>query len=51
MAGQTTNREDIEAMAELIREKKHWSVRGYYRRLAQTMIDCGYIDDEGNILP
>lgn len=50
MAGQTTNDEDIQAMAEIVRLKEHWGVRGYYRRLAQTMIDCGYISDEGAIL-
>lgn len=50
MSGQTTNEEDVQAMAELVRLKEHWRVRGYYRRLAQTMIDCGYISDEGNIL-
>ena len=50
LAGQTTMADDIQAMAELVQNREHWRVRGYYRRLAQTMIDCQYIDDEGNIL-
>jgi len=47
MAGQTTIGEDVQAMAELIQLKEHLRVRGYYRRLAQTMIDGGWITDEG----
>lgn len=49
MAGQTAMEEDVQAMAELVRHKEHWQVRGYYRRLAQTMIDGGWIDEEGNV--
>jgi hypothetical protein len=50
LAGQADDTETIAAMSDLIRTKEHHSVRGYYRRLAQTLIDCGYVDDEGHIL-
>jgi hypothetical protein len=49
MAGETTVEEDVLAMSELIQLKEHWKVRGYYRRLAQTMIDGGWIADEGTL--
>lgn len=42
--------EILEAMADCVKKGLHYSVRGYYRRLAQTMMDAGYIDDRGNIL-
>lgn len=50
LAGQVDDTETIAAMSDLIRTKEHHSARGYYRRLAQTLIDCGYIDEEGHIL-
>lgn len=50
MSGQADEREMLEAISELIRLKEHHAVRGYYRRLAQTMIDAGWIDDQGTIL-
>jgi len=49
-SGSASTDKMIQAMAELVRERMHWSVRGYYRRLAQTMIDGGWISDAGEIL-
>ena len=46
IAGETTVEEKVLAMSELIQLREHWKVRGYYRRLAQTMIDGGWIIDE-----
>lgn len=48
-AGQATPQEMLEAMADLVRRREHWSARGYYRRLAQTMIDGGWMDSKGNL--
>ncbi len=50
MTGQTSEQEIIEAMSDCVRRKEHYCARGYYRRLAQTLIDAGYIDSDGNIL-
>jgi hypothetical protein len=50
MAGQADEQEVLEAMSDCIKRGLHHGVRGYYRRLAQTMIDAGYLDDKGNIL-
>jgi hypothetical protein len=50
IAGQADDNETIAAMSDLIRTKEHHRARGYYRRLAQTLIDAGYIDDQGNVL-
>ena len=50
LAGLASEQEIIEAMADCIRAHEHYCVRGYYRRLAQTLIDAGYIDSNGNIL-
>jgi hypothetical protein len=50
MAGQADEKEMLEAMADCVKRGLHYGVRGYYRRLVQTMIDAGYIDEGGNIL-
>jgi len=50
IAGQADEKEMLEAMADCIKRGLHYGARGYYRRLAQTMIDAGYIDERGNIL-
>lgn len=49
-AGLADEREMLEAMADGIRTGEVWRARGYYRRLASTMIDGGWIDSEGRIL-
>lgn len=50
MAGQADEQEILEAMADCVKRGLHHGVRGYYRRLAQTMIDAGYLDERGNVL-
>lgn len=50
ISGQATEMEIIEAMAELVRAGEHLRARGYYRRLAQTLIDGEWISDRGAIL-
>jgi hypothetical protein len=50
MSGKTDEREMLEAMSDCVKRGLHYGVRGYYRRLAQTMIDSGYLDERGNIL-
>lgn len=49
-AGLADELEILEAMADGIRTGEVWRARGYYRRLARTMIDGGWIDSEGMIL-
>ena len=50
IAGQASEEEIIEAMSDCIARDLHLGARGYYRRLAQTLIDAGYIDSNGRIL-
>lgn len=50
MAGKTDEKEMLEAMSDCIKRGLHYGVRGYYRRLAQTMIDAGYLDEKGDML-
>ncbi len=50
MAGQAGEREIVEALAECIKQGDIWQERGYYVRLARTLIDANWIDSEGNIL-
>lgn len=47
MAGQADEAEIVAAMADGVRTGDVWLARGYYRRLAQTMIDGGWISERG----
>ena len=49
-AGELSDKEVIKLFAELIKTKQCWSLQGMYGRMAQSLIDNGYIDKEGNIL-
>lgn len=51
LTGQADEQEILEAMADGIRTGSVWAARGYYRRLAQTMIDGGWVTDRGEIIP
>lgn len=48
LAGQASDVEIYEAMKELVESGSHHSARGYYRRLAQTMIDGGWFNTNTN---
>lgn len=50
MAGQADEAEIVEAMQDGIRTGEVWRARGYYRRLAQTLIDGGWVTDRGDVL-
>lgn len=50
MSGNITEREIIEAIADGIKSRAVWQSRGYYRRLAQTLIDGGWVSERGDIL-
>lgn len=50
MAGQSTEAEIVEAIADGVRTGQVWRARGYYRRLAQTLIDGGWVTDSGKVL-
>lgn len=45
LSGQASDHEIFEAMKELVESGEHHAARGYYRRLAQTMIDGGWFDN------
>lgn len=45
MAGQASDEEIYEAMKDLIDTGQLYTARGYYRRLAQTMIDGGWFGE------
>jgi len=49
ISGQVTNEEILVAMADCIRYKQHYGARGYFRRLAYTLIEAGYINENGEI--
>jgi hypothetical protein len=50
MAGQADEREIVAAIAGCVKSGDMWQERGYYVRLAKTMIDAGWIDSKGEIL-
>ncbi|WP_413937163.1 hypothetical protein [Nitrospira sp. BLG_1] len=50
MAGQSTEDEIVDAIADGIKTGQVWRARGYYRRLAQTLIDGGWVTDRGDVL-
>ena len=41
--------ETLDLFSELIRTGQAWQLQGSYGRMAQTLIDNGMIDREGNI--
>jgi hypothetical protein len=50
MAGQADETEILDAIADGLRTGAVWRARGYYRRLAQTMIDGGWVTSRGDII-
>ncbi|MDF0665545.1 MAG: hypothetical protein CV088_13415 [Nitrospira sp. LK70] len=50
MAGQADEAEILEALADGLRTGMVWCARGYYRRLAQTLIDGGWVTARGDII-
>ncbi len=50
MAGEADEREIVAAIAGCVKSGDMWQERGYYVRLAKTMIDAGWIDSKGEIL-
>lgn len=48
LAGQASELEIYEAMKDLIETGQLGSARGYYRRLAQTMLDGGWFNEQTN---
>lgn len=50
MEGQSTEDEIVDAIADGIKTGQVWRARGYYRRLAQTLIDGGWVTDRGDVL-
>lgn len=48
--GRMTDTEIIEFFAELVKTGQAWRLQGSYGRMAQRLIDAGYIDKNGLIL-
>ena len=44
-----TPQEEVEAWAYLISTKKVWDLQGFYGRTARSLIDEGYIQEDGTI--
>jgi hypothetical protein len=49
-SGELEENEILELFAELIKTKYCWSLQGHYGRMAERLIDNGYISKEGEIL-
>ena len=49
-AGELSDKDLIELFAELIKTGQAWTLQGMYGRMAQKLIDAGYIDRKGNII-
>ena len=47
---QLTDTEIIEFFAELVKTGQAWTFQGCYGRMAQRLIDVGYIDKKGLII-
>ena len=48
--GRMTDTEIIDFFSELIKSGQAWQLQGNYGRMAQRLIDAGYIDKKGLIL-
>ena len=44
------NEEFLELFSYLIKTGRCWILQGHYSRTAEELIECKYIDEEGNIL-
>ena len=45
-----TSEEVIDGVAEMVKSGMAWKLQGSYGRFAQSMINSGWIDSEGNVL-
>lgn len=48
--GEMEDNSIIDFFSELIKSGQCWSLQGSYGRVAQTLIDDGYISEEGEVL-
>jgi len=48
--GRMTDTEIIDFFSELVKSGQAWRLQGSYGRMAQRLIDAGYIDKNGLIL-
>jgi len=49
-AGNLSDKGIIDLFSMLIKDGSAWSLQGSYGRMAQRLIDAGYIDKQGNII-
>ncbi len=48
--GELSNSNTLNLFSYLIKTGQCWHLQGHYGRTAQSLIDNGYIDKQGNIL-
>lgn len=48
--GETSDAETLNLFSQLIKSGDVWKLQGSYGRMAQALIDEGYITEEGEIL-
>lgn len=48
--GELTDEQIIDLFADLIRTGTAWSLQGQYGRTANSLIEHGYLDADGNII-
>jgi hypothetical protein len=49
-SGELSAEKTLELFSELVKNGHAWSLQGSYGRMAQALIDRGFLDRQGNIL-
>ena len=49
-AGDLSPQETVELFSELVKSGIAWQLQGMYGRYATSLIEDGYLDEEGNVL-
>ena len=49
-SGELNNKDTLELFSTIVKDKLVYSLQGYYGRMANALIEEGWLDNEGNIL-